>query len=67
MPSMSYCMVENTASELDQVVDSMCEDIEEFVNNMSQAERRSFVRLFDLCRYIVDNGETVQDLIEREE
>lgn len=50
MPSMTYCMFENTEGELSQCVDLMeqAENIGEL--DMSEREFAAFSRMFRLCR-----------------
>ena len=50
MPSMTYCMFENTEGELSQCVEAMeqAENIDEL--DMSDYERASFHRMWRLCR-----------------
>ena len=50
MPSMSYCMFENTESELGQCVGAM-EEAETLQDlDMNQYEQQAFYRMWDLCR-----------------
>lgn len=50
MPSMTYCMFENTEGELSQCVEAMeqAENIGEL--DMSEYEWQAFSRMFRLCR-----------------
>lgn len=50
MPSMSYCMFENTESELGQCVDAMeqAETLEDL--DLNQYEQPAFMRMWNLCR-----------------
>ena len=50
MPSMSYCMFENTAAELDQCIEAMenAESIEEL--DLNQYEQQAFYAMFRKCR-----------------
>ena len=50
MPSMTYCMFENTEGELNQCVEAMeqAENIGEL--DMSEYEWQAFSRMFRLCR-----------------
>ena len=63
MPSMSYCMFENTSSEIDQLIDRMNDALEngprgvrEFFDDMSDYEARAFSRLeeqIDDMKYLI--------------
>lgn len=50
MPSMSYCMFENTLGELDQCIDAM-ENAETIADlDMNDYEKRAFFAMWDKCR-----------------
>jgi hypothetical protein len=50
MPSMSYCMFENTLSELGQCVEAM-EGAESITDlDLNEYEKRSFMEMFRTCR-----------------
>lgn len=50
MPSMSYCMFENTLSEMSQCVSAM-EDAESIADlDLNQYERRAFDEMWRMCR-----------------
>ena len=57
MPSMTYCMFENTEGELSQCVEAMeqAENIDEL--DMSDYERASFNRMWRLCRTFLADHE----------
>ena len=68
MPSMSYCMFENTYDDLRQCYSRLEEgdSIEELTAEMSQDELIHFKSLFTLCERVVNcyrelNMETVRD------
>ena len=49
MGSMSYCLLENTASDLSRAIDKISEA--ESVNDLgSEYEQRAFYAMWDLCR-----------------
>jgi len=50
MPSMSYCMFENTAGEMGQVINRMseCNSIEDL--NHNEYEQRAFRVLYEQCQ-----------------
>ena len=70
MPSMSYCMFENTTLEMDQIIDKVA-DAESFADlNLSEYERPAFFLLMGQCaeflafaRKMFDN----EDPLDREE
>ena len=52
MPSMSYCLFENTAGELDRCVERMQEadSLADLVSDMSEYEERAFYEMFRIAR-----------------
>ena len=55
MPSMSYCMFENTAGEMKQVVTAMREanDIEAL--DLNEYEQDAYRDLYEMCkRYVIE-------------
>lgn len=50
MASMSYCMFENSATELDQVVDAMTEACNWEDLDLNEYEQHAKERLYDLCK-----------------
>ena len=59
MPNMSYCMFENTANDLEQVLERM-EEVNFCANTLedeasSVYESESVGRLIELCKTISDN------------
>ena len=65
MPSMSYCMFENTSREMRQVLNNMSEsyDIEDL--DMSEYEQRAFRDLYEQCQeYVVRYRELATEFIE---
>lgn len=65
MASMSYCAVENTVSELQQIVDMMEES--SLFNN--EYEARNFEKMLYLCEIITElvEGREFSDFTEEEE
>lgn len=50
-PNMSYCMCENTAGALEQIIGAMMEEgPEKFYRNLSRQERRWFNELAHLSK-----------------
>ncbi len=65
MPSMSYCMFENTASEMNQVLDKMsaCRDVEEL--DLNEYEQVAFRMLYEQCQeYIIRYRDLAAEFIE---
>lgn len=65
MPSMSYCMFENTSSEMNQCLNKMAVsgDIEDL--DMNQYEQAAFRMLYEQCQeYIVRYRELAAEFIE---
>lgn len=65
MPSMSYCMFENTSIEMGQVIGAMSEtnDIEEL--DLSEYEQHAFRALYEQCQeYIARYRELAAEFIE---
>ena len=62
-PNMSYCMCENTAAALRQVVDAMVEE-REFLEDLNRHERIAFDQLYHLCQQFVRRADM---LVEQEE
>ena len=50
MPSMSYCMFENTSQELAQCVEAMGNAMSMDELDMNDYEKRAFYGMFRLCR-----------------
>lgn len=52
MGSMSYCLFENTASELERCVEKMeeAESLVELTSKMSEYEERAFYAMFRIAR-----------------
>jgi len=65
MPSMSYCMFENTSGEMSQVLNKMrdARDIDDL--DMNEYEQRAFRDLYEQCQeYIVRYRELATEFIE---
>lgn len=65
MPSMSYCMFENTSGEMSQVINKMrdARDIDDL--DMNEYEQRAFRDLYEQCqKYIVRYRELAAEFIE---
>ena len=56
MANMSYCAVENTASDVGQVLDLMgdYDSVEEWVASLGEYEKNSLPSLIRQCREIVE-------------
>lgn len=65
MPSMSYCMFENTANEMNQVLNKMSESDSIDDLDMNEYEQRAFRDLYEQCQeYIVRYRELAAEFIE---
>ena len=61
MPSMSYCMFENTVEEMKQCLDAVenvnyVEDLD-----LNEYEKRSLPRLYDLCKRFTEEFERITE------
>lgn len=67
MPSMSYCMFENTESELQQCVDAMngASSLDEL--DLNSHEREAFMRMWNLCREFLAEHERLLNTADSEE
>lgn len=65
-PNMSYCMNENTAAALAQVINAMREQGPEFLRDLSRSETRAFQDLFNLCEDFLKVSEELQDEADQE-
>lgn len=67
MPSMSYCMFENTESELQQCVDTMAgaSSLEQL--DLNSHEREAFMRMWNLCREFLAEHERLLNVEELED
>lgn len=65
MPSMSYCMFENTANEMNQVLNKMSQSDSIDDLDMNEYEQRAFRDLYEQCQeYIVRYRELAAEFIE---
>jgi hypothetical protein len=65
MPSMSYCVFENTSGDLDQCLNKMSDarDIDDL--DMNEYEQRAFRDMYKQCQeYIVRYRELAAEFIE---
>lgn len=66
-PNMSYCMCENTALALNQVLTAIREDGTDFLREMGREERRAFQELFSLCEAFIEDANDLQSDYEEEQ
>lgn len=66
MPSMSYCMMENTAAELDQVVDAVEEAVTWEDLDLNEYERSAKERLYDLCEAYLNSYRRLEEASQYE-
>ena len=65
MPSMSYCMFENTANEMGQLLNKMSQSDSIDDLDMNEYEQRAFRDLYEQCQeYIVRYRELAAEFIE---
>ena len=64
MAAMSYCAIENTASELEATVGRIEEKGARYLKSVNQYEREAYPRLLELCKRLVELHEEYQDVIE---
>jgi len=58
MPSMSYCMFQNTTLEMDQILDTLDEAFEEGRPlKLSSAEKQAYEQLIDQCQRFLELDE----------
>jgi len=65
MPSMSYCVFENTSGDLDQCLNKMSDarDIDDL--DMNEYEQLAFRKMYEQCQeYIVRYRELAAEFIE---
>lgn len=65
MPSMSYCMFENTSGNMNQVLNKMSEsrDIDDL--DMNEYEQRAFRSLYEQCQeYVTRYRELAAEFID---
>lgn len=61
-PNMSYCMNENTVAALQQIIDHMDEDPENFIKDLNGSEFHSFQRLYEMCKEFRRTADFVSSL-----
>ena len=61
MPSMSYCMFENTSIELSQCVDAMenANDIEDL--DLSSYEQDAYLEMYALCKAYINEFDRIEE------
>lgn len=67
MASMSYCMFENTAAELDQVVDAMKEAITWGDLDLNEYEKSAKERLYNLCEAYINQYKRLEEASQYED
>ena len=58
-PNMSYCMCENTASALKQVLGAMYDEGSDFLSDANRYERDGFRYLVSLCEDFLEQAKQV--------
>ena len=64
MAAMSYCAIENTASELEATVGRIEDGGAGYLRRINQYEREAYPRLLALCKEFVELHEKYKDVIE---
>lgn len=64
MPSMSYCAIENTVSELEATIERIEDSGARYLRGVNQYEREAYPRLLALCRRFIELDEEYRDVIE---
>jgi len=68
MPSMSYCMFENTSSEMDQILNSLDEAFEEGTSLKLRGEEKSaYERMIHQCQRFLKLDEMMRNLPETDD
>jgi hypothetical protein len=68
MPSMTYCMFENTSSEMDQILNSLDEAFEEGTSLKLRGEEKSaYERLIHQCQRFLKLDEMMRNLPETDD
>ena len=65
MPSMSYCMFENTSNEMQQVIDKMYED-GFHPSQLSHREQMAFNTMYDQVQTMKDRLDEIEEMEEDE-
>ena len=66
-PNMSYCMCENTALAMKQILQAMQIKGPMFLQDMNREEATAYRALFDLCEAFLSEVEELDDIIEHGE
>ncbi len=64
MPSMSYCVCENTSSDMGQILSRMFERGSEYVEGMNSYERDAYHALYEQCREFIAQYEEIEKDID---
>ena len=69
MPSMTYCMFENTAGEMAQCLDRLEDNLDndEFLEGMSEYERDGIMELMRLAKLFTQHSSFLNRLYEKSE
>lgn len=63
-PNMSYCMCENTLAAMQQILNAMEDQGQDFLLDMNRDERRAYKELFNVCEAFMRGAEDLQDTLE---
>ena len=68
MPSMTYCMFENTSSEMDQILNSLDEAFEHgYTLKLRGEEKSAYERLIHQCQRFLKLDEMMRNLPETDD
>ena len=68
MPSMTYCMFENTSSEMDQILNSLDEAFENgYTLKLRGEEKSAYERLIHQCQRFLKLDEMMRNLPETDD
>lgn len=64
MPSMSYCLCENTSADMSEILSRMFDKGARYVKGMNQYERDAYDELYEQCREFMSQYEEIQEKSE---
>ena len=68
MPSMTYCMFENTSNEMDQILNSLDEAFEYgYTLKLRGEEKSAYERMIHQCQRFLKLGEMMRNLPETDD
>ncbi len=61
MPSMSYCLCENTSADMQEILSRMFDNGVKYVKGMNRYERDAYNELYEQCREFMAQYEEIED------